>query len=117
MNIPTRSSHPRILFPIFLIMLVVLITQLNRHALERHPFDAPRAVECLDRNGVDFEMVDPNTDRIVKVCHEPNQSAWYILIFTGMGAIVTAYCRQRAKCRRDVEVYLRDGGWEYKRRK
>lgn len=115
MNASARSMK---VTPIFLaFIIVVLAVPLSRHALERHPIDAPLAVECMDKNGIDFEMIDPYTQRIAKVCHEPNQPyVWYVLIFCAAGSIITAYRRQRARCRRDVESYLRDGGWQFKKK-
>lgn len=119
MIVQQSRSNKIVLIPILLVILgVFMATYLNRHALERHPLDAPQAVSCLDKNGADFEMFDPSTKRTAQVCHDPlDNTVWYVIIFCAAGTLVTAFRRHRAKCRRDVETYLRDGGWQFPKRR
>ncbi len=104
--------------PVLRILIVVIVGMvlgailLTPHAFERHGRAAFEAVECYNNDGPVMSLLNPKSQRVASICQSKFDNAWYVVIVCVLsGCLITAFKRDRARCKRDVESYLRESGF------
>lgn len=99
-----------------MIYLPTWVERLNDHALVGHGDDAVAAAKCLDGEGTPAGTLTNHRDydpaRVAHLCFDPSTGRWFVLIATVLGAVVTAYCVERAKRKGDMLNYCKHRGFK-----
>jgi len=110
-----RTNHRLQIIFICVLMISLSAVLLTPHAWERHGQDAWNAVQCLNQNGPVMQLENRKTNRVANICTDNPDAPtkWYVVIVcTITGALITAFRRERARRRIEVESYLRASGFD-----
>lgn len=112
-NNPARIFTKGVLYLMIIICAAGVL--LTPHAWERHGHDALNAVQCLNQNGPVMRLLNRKDNRVANICtdNKDNPAKWYVVIVCAVsGTLITAFCRERARRRGQVEAYLRASGFD-----